>query len=518
MPMQPVPKTLVLDWLWLFALAIGLPLLAMLLLGTDANWDLRNYHLYNPHAWLTGRDAIDIAPAQLQSWHNPLLDVPMYLLVSSGADARWTSLWLTLPSMLSLFLLLRLQTALSPVRPSRTSQSVLVLLAITGAAFGSTLGLSMNDAFVGAAIMGSLVVLVEPREDWVGRHRWLLAGLIAGAITGLKLTAIFYCLGLAVASLATGPWPRQLGRMAALGMGGTLGFLLTYGAWGWRMFVVHGNPFFPYYNNLFQSPDALAWSWTDTRFRTESVFETLASPFELLTRTRDFSEPTLRDPRLLLGVAGLAALWLWHRRATVESRGRYRLVLVFFVVSWLLWAMQYGIYRYAIVLEMLGCLALVLVLQRLPRARHLALVVALLVVVAGTKRPNWGHVRSTAPVAGIVAPLLPADSLVVVASQEPLAYLALGLPRDVPMIAVLNNFMAPGRCTGLQAQARSRIAAHAGPVWLLAADAADAGKAQALAGGYLGLDSGGACREWRSAIGSALLCPQRQVRAPEAGC
>ena len=46
-------------------------------------------------------------------------------------------------------------------------------------------------------------------------------------------------------------------------------------------------------------------------------------------------------------------------------------------------------------------MALVLLRQRLPRARHLAMIVALLVVVADTKRPNWGHVRSTAPMAGI---------------------------------------------------------------------------------------------------------------------
>ena len=81
---QPVADTL-----WMFGLAVVLPLVAMLLLGVDANWDLRNYHLYNVHAWFTGRGAMDIAPAQLQSWHNPLLDVPLYLIVTSGLGARW---------------------------------------------------------------------------------------------------------------------------------------------------------------------------------------------------------------------------------------------------------------------------------------------------------------------------------------------------------------------------------------------------------------------------------------------
>ena len=79
--------------LWRIALAL-LPALALVLLrGVDTNWDLRNYHLYDPHAWWTGRMAIDIAPAQLQTWHNPLLDLPLYLIVQSGWDLRWASAW-----------------------------------------------------------------------------------------------------------------------------------------------------------------------------------------------------------------------------------------------------------------------------------------------------------------------------------------------------------------------------------------------------------------------------------------
>ena len=50
------------------------------LLGQDANWDLRNYHLYNPFALLNSRTGIDLMPAGLQSTFNPLLDVPYYVL------------------------------------------------------------------------------------------------------------------------------------------------------------------------------------------------------------------------------------------------------------------------------------------------------------------------------------------------------------------------------------------------------------------------------------------------------
>ena len=45
-----------------------------LLAGFSPDWDLLNYHLYNPHALLTGRHAIDIAPGQLQTADGFIID------------------------------------------------------------------------------------------------------------------------------------------------------------------------------------------------------------------------------------------------------------------------------------------------------------------------------------------------------------------------------------------------------------------------------------------------------------
>ena len=47
--------------------------------GFALDWDLLNYHLYNPHALLSGRGAIDIAVAQQQTFFNPTLFIPVYL-------------------------------------------------------------------------------------------------------------------------------------------------------------------------------------------------------------------------------------------------------------------------------------------------------------------------------------------------------------------------------------------------------------------------------------------------------
>ena len=60
---------------------------ASLLRGKDTNWDLRNYHFYNPWAWWNDRLYWDYAPAQVQSYYSPLLDVPFFALVSSHLPA-----------------------------------------------------------------------------------------------------------------------------------------------------------------------------------------------------------------------------------------------------------------------------------------------------------------------------------------------------------------------------------------------------------------------------------------------
>ena len=49
-------------------------------LGPDANWDLRNYHLYDSFALLHGKPGYDIAPAQIQTYLAPQLDMIGYAL------------------------------------------------------------------------------------------------------------------------------------------------------------------------------------------------------------------------------------------------------------------------------------------------------------------------------------------------------------------------------------------------------------------------------------------------------
>jgi hypothetical protein len=479
------------------ALAVALPALAvLLLLGNDASWDLRNYHLYGPHAWLHGRLAIDIAAAQMQGYHNPLLDLPMYLLARAGAHPKLIGLWLALPAMFALWCLLRLQQKLSPAPPGPLARLFLLVFALSGAATWSTLGMSSNDAFLAAGMLGALVLLLDAPGP--SSARCFGAGAIAGATAGLKLAGAFYCPALALALLCLpGSARTRATRLLMLAAGGLAGFALSYGWWGWQLWQAHANPFFPYFNQWFASPELAPQSWVDLRFRPQGPLEILLAPLRLLFRSQRFSEAGMKDPRLLLALLGFA--WLaWKTRA-----GAMRALLAFVGAAALGWALQSGIYRYAIAIELLGALALMLSLARLPRWRCAAMALALLLVSVDTRRPDWHRVDSVRGPMPVLDGALPKDALVVTATGEPLGYLALALPDTVPMLGLDNNLVQPGDWHDLPRRAARRVDSHRGPIYL--AGALDAQARQRLQRWY-GLDPTDHCLVVRSTLGDQPLC------------
>jgi hypothetical protein len=441
--------------------------------------------------------------------------VPFYLLTMSGLHPRVGAAWLALPTMFGLYCLARMRAVMQPAtaRASSWADLALLLLVLTGAATWSTFATAMNDAFVAAGILAALALVLCPAQSPPPK-RWLLAGVVAGGFAGLKLSAAFYCIALALAAIPGGSFAERMRRIVALGIGGALGFAVCYGPWGWHLYAEHGNPFFPYYNDIFQSKDALFEPYNDQRFRQHGV-DMLLAPIHLLDRTMRFSEEHLRDPRLLTGLVAMA--WLgWKQRALpAGSRQRERMVLlsVFFFSATALWLLQYGIYRYLIVIEQLSCLALVLAIA--PQAggkRWLGLWIAVFLLAGLTHRPNWGRHAEPLPRLGFDRPGVDHGAMVVTATDEPLGYFALGLPDDVPMLALDGNLFGPKQCSGLRERAAREVAQHPGRIWLLApVGGYEMDIEQFMLTRYYGLKAAGTCVQWKSSLGVAQLCPQRRV-------
>lgn len=507
--------------------------IATIVLRQDANWDLRNYHLYTPLAWLEGRLAGDIAPAQLQSWHNPIVDIPFALMVRAGLGGVPIAIWLAIPSLLALYFGLRLLDTLMPAQRSRARTWIAGFVAITGAAVYPGTAAIFNDHIVAAFMLGALLWLAQSRQRRGPVATWLPIGLMAGAAAGFKLTGVTYCLGFIAAAAVAGPVRQLPLRIGALAVGGGVAAALCWGPWGWYLWQHHGNPLFPYFNQWFLSPDTIADSWRDKRYLPESAVEILDAPLRLLRRSRDFSEPLLADPRVLLGLCALAA-WLWLRRdrridaaqavpgpaqadpeliAAEQNAAALRWPLLAFVaVGYFSWLTFYGIYRYLMPLELLFSLLIVGVVSMLfaKRWTRTAMLIAMVLVIAATKHPNWGRDPFRSPMIEVTFPALPQGSIVLTSTENPIAHAVAFLPREVPAMAIRNNFMDPQRCTRLQERVERTVATHPGPLWLLRPVRVDHPAAERMA--LYGLSVGGACLPVADSLAEIELCPL--ARAP----
>jgi hypothetical protein len=350
-------------------------------LGRDVNLDLQNYHFYNAYALIEGRWALDLAPAGAHSFLHPGLDLPYYLMTRGPLNA-WP--WLVTALQAGYFgILAFLVLAVAnlcchgDVRRLTGASLLVALLGLTGAGTLPEAGATQNDVQVGCLVLGALLaLLLAAGADDDARPRAtrlrLLAGFLGGAVIALKLTAVVYAPPLAVAAAlaARGGPTERLRSVALLALGGALGFALVYGPWGWLLWERFGNPFGPFFNDVFRSPWFAPENLQDTKFLPHSIARALAYPFLWAHRSEQLViEPEMADPRFAVGLSALlvacaVAAWGRLRRRPPAPRARCdgtdraarratSAVMAFVATSYVIWLAAFSILRYAVATEVL---------------------------------------------------------------------------------------------------------------------------------------------------------------------
>ncbi|UCD37523.1 MAG: DUF2029 domain-containing protein [Fidelibacterota bacterium] len=468
------------------------------LLGQDNNWDLRNYHYYNPFALLNGRLGFDYAPAQIQSFLNPLQDLPFYFLVN------------VLPPMgvgfvmgalhgLNFGLIFAIAWVLLPGRTPALRLGLALLCAAVGMYSPITLaelGATENDLFTGLFAMAALLVVIRSLtgERIPGLKtrpaQLLVAGLIMGIGCGLKLTAVPYALGLLLASLVIGEdWRQRLTTVGWLVAGLVLGFLLSGGFWMITMWSHYRSPLFPFYNQWFQSPYYDLRNFGDARFMPRSVLEWLFQPFYFFTSNQfTYHSNDFRDIRyaiiyVLLG-AFLVLRLIRGKTTPGQPQGEQHLLgpgrltsaelvlLTFFISSYVIWELQFSVIRYIPPLEHLAPLMIMILVFRIFSAREIragALGVLFLIGVLIVRPPGFQRLPWSNKFFDTQAPPLeqPDQTVVLIASDRPWSYLIPAFPSGVRFVRVGGNFTRPHRPTRMVAEMRELIDNHQGPLYLL---------------------------------------------------
>lgn len=428
-----------------------------LLLGQDANWDLRNYHLYNGYALLHGRLLQDLAPAQMQSYFSPLLDVFHYLLMArlpaplAGFALGALHGLVFLPVAGIAWLALRGQPRRALLAP---------LLAVAGlctSAFLSEFGGSMADNTTALFVTAALyMVLLAQRCQADGARRaellaWTVAGAVLGVAVALKLTNAIYAVALGVAAVcAGGPWWRRLAGAGVLTLAALVVAAALAGGWYLRVWQAFGNPLFPQFNALFQGPLAAPISVADVRWLPRGAWEHLTWPLQFAVDPLRVSE--IRLLQLVWPLLYLATLALLLRRfargtlAPPAFAPAMRGVLVFFGIGYVLWQGLFSIHRYLVVLELLAPLVLWFLCQRLLPGGRAARVggwaIGVVAVASLLGWNTWGHERWARQGFSVEAPPMPAPerSVVLLVGGDPQAWRVPWLPGQARYVGVATSF------------------------------------------------------------------------------
>ncbi len=444
-------------WNWLtktpfrrdMALLIGFMLfcgLEGLLLGQDANWDLLNYHIYNPYAFLTGRFYTDLMPAGIHTFFNPLLDVPLYLAVKYLNNfPRLVTFLFALPSGFFIFLIYKICELFFPKKEDRLFVWFGVVIGCSGSMFLSQIGLSTHEVTISILVAATAYLtfryIAKPSSSLKSMG---LAGALMGAAVGFKYTAAPLALGITCGLFVQ--WKKQVApwRLAAVFLGSALaGFLLTNGYFMARLWVVYHNPVFPFFNGIFHSPYFADGNWVDMRFFPTTWKEWVFFPSTWLAEwIHAPAEVPFADPRLWLGEICFfiltAALFYKHGKS-FSQKPLVVSLLVMVVVAYVSWLRIYSILRYIILLEAFTGILIVLVIRRWcsQRVSLVACTILALGIWGFTSFPEWGRTGFTKQLIRFYSfPQIPAHSMVVFYGN-PLSFMAPFFPKETVFVGGL---------------------------------------------------------------------------------
>lgn len=393
--------------------------------------DINNYHYYIAWAFFKGRTFQDIAVGVENSYLNPLIEIPAYLLIEHFNDTPivyqlYHSLYWGMLAFVA-YLLVKANFSVDTVK-GKVQTFFTMLFILTGFGFLVQNGTSSNEIPVILCVMVGLY-LIYKELFILKQERWQIfafSGVLMGAALGLKLTIIVWCLALGLTLICF--WKKLKTPFKTIGifaLTGFIGFLLTYGWWGWILFKEMGSPMYPYMNNIFHSPYYPQNFLTYNEFFEKNWWNWLIFPFlaSFQGRERVTSEAEMFDARLALGwlmLLGLGLL-LCHKkgRKYVKITQPTLFLIIFAVIGYFIWFYVFSIIRYAIPVEMIISLMLVKVLSYFWPKKKLykwlyggVCVLLTILLLWGLPYKSWGNMRNMQKVVDIEEVSLPKNAIV----------------------------------------------------------------------------------------------------------
>jgi hypothetical protein len=472
-------------WLVLI-LGVVAAVLTALSLGQDCTWDVLNYHFYSGYALLNKPMHYDFAPAQVQSFFNPLQHVFSYILLAYLPSIAGAIILAAIQG-LNFYLVFQIAQVLFRNWSNPFRYLICILSAATGcysSVFILELGTTFGDSLSSLLILAGLLLILQyfalmERATPASNMRLGIAGALLGVALGIKFTVAIYIAAIAVAMpLILLFSHRRIRPLIIFFIFMGLSFIAVYGYWGYSLYHEYQNPIFPYMNGIFRSPFFPAYTG-DTRFFARTWQQRFFYPFYFFHKNSLVSEMPFRDIRLalcyvaivVLAGAGLSRFFQNQRRAGEkrderEDAGRHLMIFaVFFAISYILWQNQFSIYRYLIVLELLAPVFLALTVACFFKKKFQAFLCIVLIdalICAFMIPANFGRQKFDDNFLKAEIPTI-ADldkSLVIMSGMEGNSFIIPHFPTKTRFVRISSNFHAPGKNQPLDNKIRGMLAQY----------------------------------------------------------
>jgi hypothetical protein len=231
------------------------------------SWDTVNHHIYLGWVADSPRFDKDYAAASTQAYQFPYLYWPVYKLAIYGFSGQAAGVVL---ATLHLFTVPPVWMIAKVLIPAQGAYAMSMRFAAVLLAFMSAVPLKMlestsNDLLAAAPFLWAIALalhgIVQPAP--VNDSRITRTALIAGLLAGLAVTFKLSNGPLAVLLpllfvFCSGRWASRAKWVVLCALAVFVGFIITYGYWGYQLWLQFGNPIYPFYGGYFD----LLRNWT----------------------------------------------------------------------------------------------------------------------------------------------------------------------------------------------------------------------------------------------------------------
>jgi hypothetical protein len=407
---------------------------------------------------LNDRLSVDLAPAGLQSYFNPFLDVT-YFIAISHLSPKTVGFLLGFIQGLNFILVYKISShILGNYKLSNVYSLLLALAGVLSVGFLSEVGSMMNDSLITLFVLLSLWMVISFAGSLNGNQHSVIAlimcpGVLVGIGCGLKLVISIYALSICLSFFVLPVnWVTRLKLSFLFGISVLIGLLIAGGYWMFNVWSIFGNPIFPQFNDIFQGELAQFEPIRDIRFLPKTIFEKIFYPALFTVNPLRVSE--LRYDQISWLIVYIAVLALLGSRIVKFFKtssdqcpwsAEVSFLVAFFCISYFLWLNMFGIYRYLIPIEILIPLLLFISINHFFKSRFsnwVAILFIGIITVANLRGvPDWSHSAWSEAIYHIEANPLSTDPepAAVYLVGQPLAWIIPALDIKAPFIQIAPN-------------------------------------------------------------------------------